>query len=145
MSSGATVSVYVSVPLHGTEAARGRAACTGARQELARSRGRAGPVRVRMVCLDDTGGGRRWSLAAVGANARRAVEDSAAIGYIGEIDPAATRFSRPIVEAAGIVQVSNVPGGAAMAALLRAIRGSGDSGQLRQAVDDSLGAARAGR
>ena len=41
--------------------------------------------------LDDSGGARRWSLAAVGANARRATEDSTTIGYIGELAPAATR------------------------------------------------------
>lgn len=132
------VSVYVSAPLHGTQASEGRAMCAGARRELARAGGRAAGVSVHVACLDDTGGGRRWSLAAVGANARRATEDSTTIGYIGELDSGATRFSRPIVESAGIAQLSTLSGGAAMARLLRAVRNADTSISLRESVHDSL-------
>jgi hypothetical protein len=112
--------------------------CGEARRELARHGGRAGEVRLRLVCLDDTGGAPRWRLAAVGANARRAVEDSATVAYIGELEPGPTRFSQPIVEAAGIGQVSGPSGGRAMAEVLRAIEGAGDTGQLREAVSREL-------
>jgi branched-chain amino acid transport system substrate-binding protein len=132
------VTVYVSSPLHGAQAVAGRAMCAGARGELARSDGRAGLLRVRAVCLDDTGGALRWSLAAVGADARRASQDSTSVGYIGELDPAATRFSRPILSAAGIAQVAGPSGRAAMATLLQAIRESGGSGEVREAVRDRL-------
>jgi hypothetical protein len=79
-----------------------------------------------------------WSLAAVGANARRATEDSTTIGYIGELDRAATRFSRPIVESAGIAQLSTLSGRAAMASFLRAIRQGGDPVSLRESVRDEI-------
>ncbi len=126
VSSGATVTVYVSSPL-----------CAEAREELGRSGGRAGSFRVRALCLDDTGRGPR-ALAVVGANARRATEDSTTVGYLGELDPAQTRFSHPILDAAGIAQVSGLPGERAMAIMLRAIRRAGDSEGLREAVRDRL-------
>ena len=101
-----TVSVYVSVPLHGVRAAEGRAIATGARKALDAAGGRAGAVRVKAFFLDDTGGGARWSMVATAANARRAAEDSAAVGFIGDVDSGATRMSLPITNQAEIVQVS---------------------------------------
>jgi LmbE family N-acetylglucosaminyl deacetylase len=96
-------------------------------------------VRVRVVCLSDGERGRRWTLAAVGANARRAAEDSATIAYIADRDPTAASFSRSILEAAGIAQLSGQPGAAAMRRLLTAIEEAGDSAGLRESVDKSLG------
>src|SRR5262249_2276399 len=80
-------------PLGGPEAAAGKAFCAGAQAALARAGGRAGDVRLRLTCLDDAAASRSasngaepeekaWSLAAVGANARRASEDSATIAYL---------------------------------------------------------------
>jgi hypothetical protein len=126
IAENATVAVYVSAPL-----------CAGAKQALARSDGRAGDVRVRIACVDDAGdGGAR--LAAIGAAARRASEDSAAVAYIGTPDAVAIRFSKPILDEAGIARISNRSGTTAMAALLRAIREAGGSGSMREAVDDNL-------
>ncbi|MBW8060634.1 MAG: hypothetical protein FVQ78_10035 [Solirubrobacterales bacterium] len=93
-----------------------------------------------MVCLADSAVQGRLDLAVIGANARRATEDSTAVGYIGEPDPAASRFSRPILESAGIAQLSGLSGRTAMAKLLGAIREAGSSGSLRESVRDSLGA-----
>ena len=124
VSPGATVTAYVS----------GESLCEGARQALDRSDGRAGDFHLRMICLEEAG-----TLAAIGANARRAIEDSSTIAYIGEADPAASRFSRPILEAAGIPQISSRPGQASMAALLRAIRRAGDSNSLRESVHGVVG------
>lgn len=107
----ARLSVYVSVPLDGPRGADGRAIADGARLALADARGRAGAFRVRAVYLDDTEAG-EWSLARSAANARRAAQDAAAIGYIGELDSGATRASLPITNQAEIVQVS--PGSTAV-------------------------------
>lgn len=104
-SVGATLTVYVSVPLSGESAAAGRSVATGARQALDAAGGRAGGYRVRARYLDDTGGGARWDPVATAANARRASEDSTAIGYIGDLSPAATRTSLPITNEAEILQV----------------------------------------
>ncbi|MGH2980517.1 MAG: branched-chain amino acid ABC transporter substrate-binding protein [Solirubrobacterales bacterium] len=110
-AGGGSLSVYVSVPLDGARGAEGRGIADGARLALAEARGRAGGIRVRAVYMDDTVGG-RWSLARTAENARRAVEDSSAIGYIGDLDSGATRVSLPITNQAGIVQIS--PGSTAV-------------------------------
>jgi hypothetical protein len=138
VAAGATLNVYVSAPLSGAEAVAGKAFCAAARDELRRGGGRAGGVRLRVICLDDTGGSGRWRLAAVGANARRATEDSAAIAYLGEPNPAAAGFSAPILKAAGIGQVAGGSGGAAMAAVMKAVRAAAGSEDPRGAVDTAL-------
>jgi len=135
-SAGATVTVYVSAPLRGAEAGAGRELCAGARQELARGGGAAGDLAVRVSCLDAGGADGRWTLARVGANARRATEDSVTVAYIGEPAPAARRQSSPIVEAAGIAELSG-RGAAAMREVLAAIR-EGDPNEPREAVFDAL-------
>ena len=115
VDKGATVAVYVSGPLRGPEGSAGRDQCEEAVRELQRHGARAGQVRVRLRCLDSAAEGGKWTLASVGANARRATEDSTTVAYIGEPSPRATRFSSTILEAAGIAQVSAMSGGPAMA------------------------------
>jgi branched-chain amino acid transport system substrate-binding protein len=123
----ATLNVYVSAPL-----------CAGATKRLEQEGPKVDSVRLRVICLDSTESSKKMNLAAIGANARRAVEDSSSIAYIGDPTPAATKFSQPILEAAGIPQLANQPGAAAMTKLLRALRGAGDSSSLREAVADEL-------
>jgi hypothetical protein len=120
------VTAYVAVPF-----------CAEAKRELARDGGKAGDVRVRVICLPSAERGDKLDLAAIGANARRATQDSTTIGYIGEKSEAATRFSAPILEAAGIAQVRARSGAAAMAELLRAIEAADSADSLRESVDDS--------
>lgn len=119
ISSDATVTVYVS----------GESLCEGARQELRGSNERAGSLRVRIICLDDPG-----TLAGTGVNARRATEDSTTVGYITEPDPTRASFSRSILDAANIAQLSSASGAEAMSKLLQAIRRAGDSASLRESV-----------
>jgi hypothetical protein len=128
VAEGATVSVYAVAP-----------SCAGAKQALARHGNRDGEARVRLGCVGDGERGRRWTLAAVGANARRAAEDSTTVAYIADPDPTAASFSRSILEAAGIAQLSGESGAAAMRRLLTAIEDAGSSSNLRESVDKSLG------
>lgn len=107
----APVTVYVSLPLSGPRAVEGRDAADGARLALEDAGGRAGSLEVRARLLDDANG-RTWDPVAVGANARRAVQDSSAAAYIGELDSEPTRASVPITNDAGLVQVS--PGAGAV-------------------------------
>lgn len=126
VAEDATVSVYVSDPL-----------CVGAKRELARSGSRAGGLDLRTVCLDDRAAeGTR--LAAIGAAARRATEDSSSIAYVGTADPVAVRFSEPILEEADIPRVSAVSGSAGMATLIHALRRADDSGSLRESLSEEL-------
>ncbi len=127
VSSGATVSVYVTAPL-----------CAGARRELGRSGGRAGDFRVRAVCLRGSGRAGETALAGIGAGARRAVEDSTTVGYLGESQRVAVGFSHTILESAGIASIYRSSGAAAMARLLQAVREAGSSSSLRQAVQSNL-------
>ena len=124
VAKDATVTAYADAPL-----------CAGAQRELDNESGRAGSVRVRLVCLKSARDGTRLDLATVGANARRATEDSASVGYI-EV-PSRPSFSRPILESAGVAWISSGSGAAGMARLLHAIRDA-DSGSLRESVRQSL-------
>jgi hypothetical protein len=127
-AEGAIVSVYAAGSL-----------CAEAKAELARDGGRGGDVRVRVICLPSAESSRKLSLATIGANARRATEDATTVGYIGEPTRAASRFSEPILESAGIAQLSQTSGAAAMAKLLEALKqSSSGNGSLRQSVYDQL-------
>ena len=130
MSSGATVRVYVGAPL-----------CAGTRHELARRQGRAGDLRVSALCLAVARRGGRLSLATIGANARRATEDSAAVAYLEAPGPA-NRFARPIVEEAGIAYVKASSGTIAMQRVLHAIAEAGSSSirdEVREALESPSG------
>lgn len=128
IAEGAAVSVYAVAP-----------ACAGAKRVLARHGARSGDVRVRLVCVGDGESGRAWTLAAVGANARRASEDSTTVAYIADRDPTAARFSRSILESAGILQLAPSPSGAAaMTQILAAIDAAEGSNSLRESVGSAL-------
>lgn len=135
--SGATVTVYLSAPLRGAEAAEGKAFCDEARGEVARS-GEIEGLELELVCLDAAGETGRWTLARVGANARRATEDSTTIAYVGEPEEGARKQSRPIVDAAGIAAIGGVSGEEAVAKVAAAIR-EGDASEPRQAVFEAEG------
>ena len=121
------MTVYVSAPL-----------CDEADGELVR-RGQPEGVRVQVICLKGVEADGRLELATIGANARRAVEDSRTVAYIGESTGAATRFSATILDSADILQLSETSGSAAMSQVLRAIDRSDDSSSLRESVHTELG------
>lgn len=93
---------------------------------------------MRVACLPAVEDRGKLDLAQIGANARRATEDSTTVAYIAEPDPAAARFSRPILEDAGIAQLTDNSGAASMASVLRALRRTDDSASLRESVLDEL-------
>jgi branched-chain amino acid transport system substrate-binding protein len=109
-SSGpATLRIYVSAPLQGGRAAEGQAIEDGAKLALADAGGRVGRFGIRGVYLDDSSP-RGWTIARTAANARRASQDTAAIGYVGDVDSGATKVSLPITNQAEIAQVSPASG-----------------------------------
>ena len=136
-AGGATVRIYVSAPLRGDEAAAGRRLCDEAREQVAQGRDGEG-LELWVLCLDASWPDGKWTLARVGANARRATEDSSAIAYVGEPDPEARRQSRPILEAAGIAEIGGLSGREAVAKVTAAIA-EGDESEPRQDVFDALG------
>lgn len=115
------------------------ATCRQAARALRGQGDEVGSVTLRVRCLPAVEARGRVDLAQVGKNARRASEDSTAIAYIGEIEPAATRFSRPILEEAGIAQLPHQSGSLAMHSILNAVHNADtSSSSLREAVNDQL-------
>jgi len=125
--AGASVRVYVDAGL-----------CAAAKAELAAAGGGAGDLRVGAVCLPSARRGGGVDLAAAGANARRATEDSTAVAYLLPSNRTITDFTTPILAAAGIPSITTSSGKAAMARTLQAIE-SANPNTLRSSVSDSLG------
>lgn len=135
VAEGATVTAYAEAAL-----------CEGATNQTGMVEGTEGSVKLRVVCLPDprgpelsqgVGGGREIDLATVGANARRATEDSSAIVYLEIDDPQINRFAHPILEAAGIGWINGISGDLAMQRVLDAVA-EADSGSLRDEVRESV-------
>jgi hypothetical protein len=126
VAQDATVTAYVAAPL-----------CAGAKQELASQGGQAGELRVQAACLPSARSHAQLNLATLGANARRATEDSTTVAYLEASDPAAARFTHPILETAEVPWLAGSSGKAVMARLLRLIEASG-SGSLRQSLREEL-------
>jgi hypothetical protein len=117
----------------------GVAYCHLARRTLENEGGRVGSVGVRVHCLPSTEKAGVYDLTQIGANARRATEDSTTVAYIGEPEPRATRFSETILEEAGIAQLSNMNGSQAMQKILEALRQADmGSDSLRESVREQL-------
>jgi hypothetical protein len=125
VSSGATVRVYVAASL-----------CAEAQRETERRGAKAGEVEVQVECLDRAESGGRLDLATIGANARRATEDSSSIAYVEPPSPA-NRFSRTILEEAGIAWTTATSGASAIQRILNAVS-EADTNSLRNSVREAL-------
>jgi hypothetical protein len=126
VAEDATVTAYVDAQL-----------CAGAERELLSHNSRAGSLKVRAVCLPDAAEGKKLNLATLGANARRATEDSTAVAFLEAPNPRAARFTHPILETAEIPWLTSSSGKAAMAHLLKLIEAEG-SGSLRSSLQKKL-------
>jgi branched-chain amino acid transport system substrate-binding protein len=111
--TGETLTIYSSLPLQGAARTQAVAAVKGAKLALQQAGGKAGKFPITYKSLDDStaqAGG--WEPGATSANARKAAGDKSTIGYIGEFNSGATAVSLPILNEAGIAQVS--PGNTAV-------------------------------
>ena len=110
---GQKLTIYSSLPLQGAARAQAVATVNGAKLALKEAGGRAGDFSIEYVSLDDStaqAGG--WEPGQTASNARKAISDESAIGYIGEFNSGATAVSLPLLNEAGIAQVS--PGNTAV-------------------------------
>jgi branched-chain amino acid transport system substrate-binding protein len=108
-----TLKVYSSLPLQGAAREQNVAIVNGAKLALEQAGGRAGKFAIEYESLDDStaqAGG--WEPGATTANARRAAQDDATIAYIGEFNSGATALSLPLLNEAGVPQIS--PGNTAV-------------------------------
>jgi branched-chain amino acid transport system substrate-binding protein len=100
------VDIYSSLPLHGPSAVDAIGLEKGITLALEQARGRAGQFKVDYTSLDDSTGPTGWDPSQTAANARQAAADPRAVFYIGEFDDEASEVSMPILNEAGIPQVS---------------------------------------
>ncbi|MSW95436.1 MAG: ABC transporter substrate-binding protein, partial [Actinobacteria bacterium] len=102
-----TLTIYSSLPLRGGLRPQTLAVQQGIRLALEEHRARAGGRSIRYVPLDDSEPeAAAWTPGQAAANARLAVEDPSTIGYIGDLESGASAVTIPILNAAGIAQIS---------------------------------------
>jgi branched-chain amino acid transport system substrate-binding protein len=104
---GNALTIYAGVPLRGASSVSGTAVLSGESMALAAIRGRIGRYRIALKALDDAtivrGG---WDPGQTSANARLAVQDKTTIGYLGDLNSGASAVSIPVLNRAGIAQIS---------------------------------------
>jgi len=101
------LTVYSSLPLQGPSAAVSTQIVNGEKLALAEVGGHIGPFKISYYSMDDanpkTG---RWDPGITSADAKTAAQDNSAIAYLGDYNSGASAVSLPLVNAAGILQVS---------------------------------------
>jgi branched-chain amino acid transport system substrate-binding protein len=106
-SAGGTIDIYSSLPLQGASTAQTNPMVNGIRLALAQAGGKAGQWKVNYQALDDsTAAAGKWDPGQTAANARKAATDPKAVYYIGEFNSGASEVSIPILNQAGLPQVS---------------------------------------
>lgn len=104
---GETVKIYSSLPLQGASKDQTAAMVNGIELALEEAGNKAGDVSIEYESLDDsTAQAGNWDPGQTAQNARKVAQDDSAIGYIGEFNSGASVISIPILNEAGIPQVS---------------------------------------
>jgi branched-chain amino acid transport system substrate-binding protein len=105
--SGKTLTIYSSAPLQGASNISAEAMIGGAQLALAQVHGRIGRYRIVLRSMDDSTAKRgAWDPGQTTINAHQAVKDLTTIGYIGEFNSGASAISIPVLNRAGIPQIS---------------------------------------
>ncbi len=106
-ATGSQLAIYSSLPLQGPSAAISQQIVGGEKLALADAGGRAGRFQVGYVSLDDSNPKiGEWSPDVTATDAKIAAQDPSTIAYLGDYNSAATAVSLPLINAAGILQVS---------------------------------------
>jgi len=106
-SSGNQLTVYSSLPLQGPSGAVSQQIVNGEKLALYDAGGHVGPFKVSYDSQDDsspTSG--QWDPSVTAADAKTAADDPSTIAYLGDYNSAATAISLPLINAAGILQIS---------------------------------------
>src|SRR6185312_163972 len=104
---GGTVDFYSSLPMQGASSAQTIPLVNGIKLALAQANNKAGQWTVNYQVLDDsTAAAGKWDPGQTAANARKVASDSKAVYYMGEFNSGASEVSIPILNEAGIPQVS---------------------------------------
>lgn len=102
-----TLTIYSSQPLQGATRPAAQSLVNAEKLALREARGKAGKFRIRYIALDDSRAqSGNWDPGVTSANARRAARDDSAIAYLGDYNSGASAVSIPILNEAGLLQVS---------------------------------------
>jgi branched-chain amino acid transport system substrate-binding protein len=106
-SSAKTIDIYSSLPLQGASTAQTDPMVNGIKLALSQAGNKAGQWTVTYKSLDDsTAAAGKWDPSQCAANARTAASDTKAVYYIGEFNSGCSEVSIPILNQAGVPQVS---------------------------------------
>jgi branched-chain amino acid transport system substrate-binding protein len=107
-SSGSkSLTIYSSLPLQGDGRAQSLSVVNGEKLALQEAGGKIGKFKIKYVSLDDsTAAAGKWDPGQVSADARKAATDKSTIAYLGEFNSGASAISIPILNEAGILQIS---------------------------------------
>jgi branched-chain amino acid transport system substrate-binding protein len=105
---GHTLTIYFSGPQTGASSVAAIAALGGARMALADDHDRMGKYRIVLKALDDsTATSDGWDPDKTTLNTRLVVQDPTAVGYLGDFNSGASAISIPLLNRAGIAQISS--------------------------------------
>ncbi len=103
---GDSLTVYSGLPLRGPFAERMRALVNGEKLAISDAGGKVGDWTIKFASLDDAAGPDGWDPSVTADNARTAAQDPTTIAYLGDADFGATAVSLPILNEAGVAQIS---------------------------------------
>jgi branched-chain amino acid transport system substrate-binding protein len=102
-----SLTIYSSLPLQGDSRPQSESVVNGMKLALEEAGGKVGKFTIKYKSLDDaTAAAGKWEPGQVSANARKAAQDASTIAYLGEFNSGASAISIPIINEAGILQVS---------------------------------------
>jgi branched-chain amino acid transport system substrate-binding protein len=106
--SGDTLTIYSSLPLQGTSKGQSEAVINGEKLALKQVGNKVGKFKINYVSLDDSTAQNPGTAdeGQTAQNARKAVQDSKTIFYLGEFNSGGTKVSLPILNKANIPQIS---------------------------------------
>lgn len=106
-ASGGTINIYSSLPLQGASRPQTTAMVNGIKLALQQANNKAGDFTIKYTSLDDsTAQAGNWTPEATSQNARKVAQDDKAGVYIGEFNSGASAVSIPILNEAGVPQIS---------------------------------------
>ena len=107
-AEGETLTIYSSLPLQGTSKEQSEAVIDGEKLALKKAGNKVGNFKIKYVSLDDSTAQNPGTAdeAQTAQNARKAVQDKSTIFYLGEFNSGGTKVSLPILNKAGIPQIS---------------------------------------
>jgi branched-chain amino acid transport system substrate-binding protein len=106
--SGKNLTIYSSLPLQGTSKEQSEAVISGEKLALEQAGNKVGNFTIKYVSLDDSTAQNPGTAdeGQTAQNARKAVQDKSTIFYLGEFNSGGTKVSLPILNKAGIPQIS---------------------------------------